>query len=281
MSSDSSNSSKGEGNTKTSPSKKQDSPKIRWSFTYHYKEESECDELDKLISSISSKYLFGLEMGKSGETPHCQGYFELKKKQRFKAVKEALFPSIHLEPSKCSRSVNVDYCVKECGRLYGNLAPEKVWEELPSKELEYLVPLMKNYDTYKGDRKIHVVVDYKGGIGKTEFARWAVLNLPDTIVSGGKAGDMKNQIVEYKKLNGCCPKYIIMDIPRSCLNYISYTGVEEIKNMLFYSGKYEGGMVVGNKPFVLMLMNEYPDVTKLSEDRWEIRDFGNKEEYDI
>lgn len=281
MSSDSSNSSKGEGNTKTSPSKKQDSPKIRWSFTYHYKEESEIEELDSMISSISSKYLFGLEMGKSGETPHCQGYFELKKKQRFKAVKEALFPSIHLEPSKCSRSVNVDYCVKECGRLYGNLAPEKIWEELPSKELEYLVPLMKNYDTYKGDRKIHVVVDYKGGIGKTEFARWAVLNLPDTIVSGGKASDMKNQIVEYKKLNGRCPKYIIMDIPRSCLNYISYTGVEEIKNMLFYSGKYEGGMVVGNKPFVLMLMNEWPEVAKLSEDRWEIRDFGNKEEIDI
>ena len=277
MSSDSSNSSESEGNTKTSLSKKQDSPKIRWSFTYHYKEEEEIEVLDSILSSISSNYIFGLEMGKSGKTPHIQGYLELKKKQRFKAVKDQLFPSIHLEPSKKSRQVNVEYCSKECGKLYGNLAPEKVYQELPSKELEYLVPLMKNYDTYKGDRKIHVVVDYKGGIGKTEFARWAVLNLPDTIITGGKAADMKNQVVEFKKVNGRCPKYIIMDIPRSCLNYVSYTGIEEVKNMLFYSGKYEGGMVVGNKPFVLLLMNELPDTSNLSEDRWVIQEVNEKE----
>lgn len=280
MSSDSSNSSEGEGNTKTSPSKKQDSPKVRWSFTYHYKDSEEIEVLNSILSSISSKFIFGLELGKSGKTPHCQGYFELKKKQRFKAVKDQLFPTIHLEPSKKSRIVNVEYCMKECGRLYGNLAPEKVYQEEPSKELEYLIPLMRNYDTFKGDRKIHVVVDYKGGIGKTEFARWAVLQLPDTIVTGGKASDMKNQIVEFRKETGRCPKYIIMDIPRSCLNYISYTGIEEIKNMLFYSGKYEGGMVVGNKPFVLMLMNELPDTSNLSEDRWVIREI-NKIDIDL
>jgi hypothetical protein len=278
-SSDSSNSSGGEGNTKTSPP--QDSPKVRWSFTYHYKEKDEIEVLESILSSISSKFIFGLEMGKSGKTPHCQGYFELKKKQRFKAVKEQLFPSIHLEPSKKSRIVNVEYCTKECGRLYGNLAPEKIYCEEPSKELEFLVPLMKNYDTYKGDRLIHVIVDYKGGLGKTEFARWACLNLPDCIVTGGKSADMRNQVVGFKDSVGHYPKFIIMDIPRSCLNYVSYEGIELMKNMLFYSGKYEGGMVVGNKPFLLLLMNELPRREELSEDRWKIYEFGNEEVIDL
>lgn len=281
MSSHSSNSSEG-GNTKT-PSPKQDSAKIRWSFTYHYSDENDSKILDEKLRSISSKYIFGLEKGKSGNTPHCQGYFELPKyeKKRMTELKKLLFNSIHLEKSKGTRQENIDYCMKECGQIYGNLVPEHIYQEDPSAELDYLVPLMRDYDNYAGDRKIHVVVDYKGGIGKTEFARWAVLNFPDTIITGGKASDMKNQIVEYKKENGYCPKYIIMDIPRSCLNYVSYTGIEEVKNMLFYSGKYEGGMIVGNKPFVLLMMNELPDMCNLSQDRWIIKEFGNEDIIDL
>ena len=135
---------------------------------------------------------------------------------------------------------------------------------------------MLNYNHGKGDRLIHAVVDKVGGLGKTEFARWACLNMEGCIVSGGKSADMKNQIVEYKKVNGRTPKFIILDIPRQNLDYISYQGIEDVKNMLFYSGKYEGGMVVGNKPFVLMLMNECPQLELLSADRWKIYKIDNE-----
>ena len=96
------------------------------------------------------------------------------------------------------------------------------------------------------------------------------------IVSGGKSADMKNQIVEYKKIHDRCPKYIILDIPRQNLDYISYQGIEEVKNMLFYSGKYEGKMIIGNKPFVLMLMNEEPEKEMLTLARWRIYNIDNK-----
>ena len=92
---------------------------------------------------------------------------------------------------------------------------------------------------------------------------------------------MKNQIVEYKNTVGRCPKIIFIDIPRQNLNYVSWGDIEEIKNMMFYSGKYEGGMVVGNKPFVCIMTNDMPNLEMLSEDRWKIKTFGEKPIKDI
>lgn len=278
MSSNSSNSSKGDlGNTKT---KSQDAPSKRWCFTLHNYTSSSISFLNSLFSSNSSNFLFSEEKGKSGETPHLQGYFELKTKKRFTGLLKTFakldVAGIHLEKAKGNRQENVDYITKEGGEVYGNLAPEVIYCEDPSPRLAFLKDLMLNYNHGKGDRLIHAVVDRVGGLGKTEFARWACLNMSDCIVSGGKSADMKNQIVEYKKQNGRTPKYIILDIPRQNLDYISYQGIEDVKNMLFYSGKYEGGMIVGNKPFVLMLMNESPELSLLSKDRWRIYNIDNE-----
>ncbi len=278
MSSNSSNSSNGDlGNTKT---KSQDSPAKRWVFTLHNYTSSSISFLTSLFSSNSSAFLFSEEKGKSGETPHLQGYFELKTKKRFTGLLKDFdkldVKGIHLEKAKGNRQANIDYITKEGGTCYGDLAPEVIYCEDPSPRLLFLKELMINYNHGKGDRLIHAVVDKVGGLGKTEFARWACLNMEGCIVSGGKSADMKNQIVEYKKVNGRTPKYIILDIPRQNLDYISYQGIEDVKNMLFYSGKYEGGMVVGNKPFVLMLMNECPQLELLSADRWKIYKIDNE-----
>ena len=278
MSSNSSNSSNGDlGNTKT---KSQDSAAKRWCFTLHNYTSSSISFLTSLFSSNSSAFLFSEEKGKSGETPHLQGYFELKTKKRFtgllKDFEKLDVKGIHLEKAKGNRQANIDYITKEGGECYGDLKPEVIYCEDPSPRLMFLKELMLNYNHGKGDRLIHAVVDKVGGLGKTEFARWACLNMEGCIVSGGKSADMKNQIVEYKKVNGRTPKFIILDIPRQNLDYISYQGIEDVKNMLFYSGKYEGGMVVGNKPFVLMLMNECPQLELLSADRWKIYKIDNE-----
>jgi hypothetical protein len=84
---------------------------------------------------------------------------------------------------------------------------------------------------------------------------------------------MKNGIVEYKKTNGDTPELILINLPRSFNNdYLSYTGIEEVKDMCFYSGKYEGGMVIGNSPHIFIFSNEIPKTNELSIDRWNIYD---------
>ena len=69
------------------------------------------------------------------------------------------------------------------------------------------------------------------------------------MVLGGKSADMKNGVVEYQKNNTCLPEIVVLNIPRSFnSDYLSYTGIEEVKDMFFNSGKYEGGMIDGNSP---------------------------------
>ena len=42
--------------------------------------------------------------------------------------------------------------------------------------------------------------------------------------------------------------------------------------MFFFSGKYEGGMVCGPNPHVLIFANDEPDTHKMSADRWIIKE---------
>jgi hypothetical protein len=68
---------------------------------------------------------------------------------------------------------------------------------------------------------------------------------------------------------GDTPELILINIPK-CFNceFLSYQGIEELKDMLFYSGKFEGGMVDGNNPHIFVFSNEFPDTSKMSKGRW-------------
>jgi len=67
----------------------------------------------------------------------------------------------------------------------------------------------------------------------------------------------------------------IFGYARSKENYISYEALEEIKDGLFFSGKYESGMVCINPPHVVVLCNFAPDESKLSKDRWVIKNIDH------
>jgi hypothetical protein len=83
---------------------------------------------------------------------------------------------------------------------------------------------------------------------------------------------MKNCVLSYYETNNRLPKIVLIDIPRSTnTDFLSYQGIEEIKNMFFFSGKYEGGMVCGKPPHMFIFANEYPNTNKCSQDRWKIK----------
>lgn len=75
------------------------------------------------------------------------------------------------------------------------------------------------------------------------------------------------------------PKVIVLDIPRNVPDdFISYTCIEELKNGLFLSGKYESqiGAFV-DIPHIIVFSNREPDYDKMSRDRWRICRIGKKE----
>lgn len=108
-------------------------------------------------------------------------------------------------------------------------------------------------------------------MGKSALCRYLAIKHQAFIFDEGKASDMKASIALSLKNKIKPPKIVVMDIPRS-VTLISYTGIESIKNGVFFSPKYESGQVMMNSPHFIILANFEPDYEKLSNDRWHVYD---------
>lgn len=269
----SSNSSSGGGNTK--PPRRQDSAKKRYCLTLNNYTNEEYDNLISFFSSNSSnKWIIGKECGESG-TPHLQMYINLKDKIRFTALKK-INDRLHIEETKGDELSNIKYCSKEGDYKSQNLKVPRPLKKLPIMDRWWEVDIIDICRNEPDDRLIYWYYSHNGNTGKTTFARYLHREFGAVLLSG-KAADMKNAIIEYEKTNGYTPELIVIDLPRGFdKEYLSYNGLEEIKNMFFYSGKYEGGMVDGNPPHLIIFCNEQPNVEKMSKDRWRIVDIDNK-----
>lgn len=70
---------------------------------------------------------------------------------------------------------------------------------------------------------------------------------------------------------GYKPTIVIVDAPRSKQGeYLQYDFLEEVKNGRIFNTKYESCMIEFPSPHVVVMMNEHPDMTKLSEDRYNL-----------
>jgi len=60
---------------------------------------------------------------------------------------------------------------------------------------------------------------------------------------------------------------------------MNYGAIEQVKNGLVFSGKYESSMLIFNPPHVVIFANDTPDESMYSNDRWHIHkitDFDKK-----
>lgn len=246
-----------EGNTNSRPS-----VAFRWSFTLNNWEADDFSKMVRIFEVLQCKYIIGKEVGESG-TPHLQGYVESPKAVRWTAFK--LTKKIHWEKSKGDRDDNFKYCSKD-GDITTNIRKPRTiktpilygWQEKLRDKL------MEDPD----DRTIEWVWSKNGAMGKSTFVRYMVIK-HEAIVCSGKASDMKFQIAEWEKKKGYFPDIVMFDVPRSSKQYISYTGIEEIKNGVFSSSKYESTMITMPHPHVVVLCNFEPDYNDedLSSDR--------------
>ena len=258
-------SSKAGGNTKT-PAKKQISPSKRWCFTLNNYTPEDISSITYIIKYRCSLGIIGCEVGAEG-TPHLQGYFEFNKKSRPKGI----FGNerIHFEKCKGNRNANIEYCSKEGNVCFRHNVPEpykvdislNIWEQFIKDDI---------LDQKPDDRSIYWFWEETGCAGKTTFQKWIFQNYPNVIITSGKIGDMKNCVLTYIQNTNMYPKYVLVNIPRVNNGNVSIAGLECIKDMFFYSPKYEGGQVCGPNPHIIVFANEEPEYHKLSEDRLKV-----------
>ena len=183
------------------------------------------------------EYTFQEETGENG-TKHLQGVIKFNKNVR--PMETIFIKSIHWE--KCrSYEHSIGYCTKIETRTGGSFTNRSVPSGLAYDEpYGWQLELMDIVNKSPDKRKIHWYWSADGNIGKTTLARYLVIK-HNALYVNGRACDMKAAIADMKVK----PKLVVMGFPRTIdSDYISYSGLEEIKDGLFFSGKYESGMCV-------------------------------------
>lgn len=112
-------------------------------------------------------------------------------------------------------------------------------------------------------RKIHWYYDEYGNSGKTWFTRFLICFRGATRFSNAKTADIAYAI------RGS-PRVVVFDYSRSQEEQVNYAVLEDIKNGLIFSPKYESESKMFNVPHVIVFANWRPNESKMSQDRWDI-----------
>lgn len=263
----------GEGNTIPPPRK---NPSLRRAcFTLNnYTEEEFTTLLQKLQDH---KYIIGKEVGARG-TRHLQGYIELNGPKKFSTLQNIL-PRAHIEKCVANRASNVRYCMKD-GDYVTNF-PEDRKARILKKEYGDIVwkPWQQNIidilDGKPDSRTIHWVYERVGNVGKSFLCKYLCLTR-DVILCDGKKDNIFNQVKAFiDEHPDKDPSIILLDIPRSCKDFVNYGVIEQLKNGCIYSGKYEGGQCLFENPHVIAFANTKPNMMEVSMDRWNIINLGD------
>lgn len=254
------------GGNDNPPAVKRCAPAKKWIFRWSNYPTDWKSLLDPRIQGIKgSRYGVGEEICPTTGTPHLQGWAEFGKKIRPLSLG---LPHFHWEKMKGTVQDSIEYCSKD-GKYHSNVKVQR-----PNPEIEIFGWQCEVDDwlaTEPDNRSIGWVWSTRGGRGKSSFVRHLVQKR-EALVCSGKAADMKFMIVKYHESRGVYPELIVFDVPRSSFKYLSYTGVEEIKNGVFASTKYECSMVEMPYPHVLVLCNFEPDMNNedMSSDRYKV-----------
>lgn len=285
----------GEGNIESSNAllppvkvKKQGNQKLKYDFVWNNYKSEDLERLERFLKGLTKRFVFQEEIGKNG-TPHLQGAIWLKKRARMsELVKNEELKHCSFRELKSTWLHLSTYCQKTINEKEGGRLPKgKVFRHnvkkirKPIKVLEYDAlfdwekEIISLIDEEPDDRSINWYWEPIGGVGKSIFCKYLAAK-HNAIVLGGKAADMKYGIVKYIEKHGDYPETIVIDVPRTSQNFLSYGGIEQIKNGMFFSTKYESDMVLGNCPHLIVFANFEPDLDKMSKDRWKIKYIGKK-----
>lgn len=252
-----------EGNTRSKIGK-------YWAFTFNNFDKHGYPDPGSFGSLLSKYgyYHFGVEKGELG-TPHLQGFCQFR--QRLRPRETIKVPQVSWSFCNGSEKQNMKYTGKS-GVIYTNM--DIIKDPMEGKEYypwqaEIVEIIKKGGD----DRKVHWYWEEQGMSGKSDFTTHLCLHNDRIIAVDGAKNNILYAICQMKRK----PEVVIWDIERTpeTQDKVSYSAIESIKNGRIFSTKYESGMVLFNKPVIIIFANFHPDENKLSSDRWNINYINN------
>lgn len=269
-----------DGNSKRSSSKQSTQYMVLF-FTYNNYKEDHIQILETTFKNFkkTKKYVFQKELAPTTNTPHLQGNIWFSKKTRWEEFKLPFGNLIRWE--KCRNyDAAEQYCQKsetsEAGSkpfMYGFPKPLK----LITPDKDWQIEILELLKTEPDDRHVYWFWSSEGGIGKSSFCKYLAATKKIVFIDEGKKADIMYSIMEAD-MDEC--NLVLFDIPRDNGNKISYKSIESIKNGMVFSSKYESGQKLFNSPHVICFANVPPEESKLSNDRWVIKNIDKQIIYD-
>ncbi len=118
----------------------------------------------------------------------------------------------------------------------------------------------------QSNRMVLWIVDPTGNAGKTYLGKYLCAIYNAFYVRNGKGAD-----IAYAFNN---EDFVIFDYTREQEERINYQAIENFKDGMLFSPKYESKTKIFKPCKVIIFSNFYPDKTKLSADRWKIMDLS-------
>nr|QKV51223.1 putative replication associated protein [Crucivirus sp.] len=215
-------------------------------------------------------WCFQFEKSESGYL-HFQGRLSLKTKGRVQQAKLAIgFNWAHLTPTSTANRDNNFYVMKEETRLHGPWSDKDVvW---PANWGEWDLPhhwqaeIIDEIEQPAHDRKINVLIDQKGGIGKSKLVehleRFHKARYIPAVFE--QALDIMGWVMSFD----AAPIYLI-DYPRSEETKRSHwAAIETIKGGRAFDKRYKGKEMRFDKPHIWIFTNSCPKSNWLTKNRW-------------
>lgn len=114
------------------------------------------------------------------------------------------------------------------------------------------------------DRSVYFTVNPDGNSGKSWFISYMLTKYPDKVQSFriGKRDDIAHVIDKTKSI-------FLFDIPRKSMEFLQYSILEQLKDRIVFSPKYEScNKIIAHNTHVAVFCNEHPDMEALSADRY-------------
>lgn len=278
----------------------------RWCYTLNnYTSEDEI-----YLQSVTCKYhVYGREVGESG-TRHLQGFITFSGQKRLSGVrkicerahwevtkgtsvqaadyckKDGDWVEFGTPPAQGSRTdleafkevvktgvldpKDLREQFSEVWAKYPRFCMDYIHDNLPELEIpfhalrEWQQTLNHELNLEPDDRTVKFIVDTAGNKGKSWFAKYyQSLHKDVFIMRPGKHADMAYMLPPKVRV-------LFLDCTRQQVEYLPYTFLEELKDGYVMSTKYECRNKTYGKMHVVVLMNQFPDMDKLSADRYNV-----------
>lgn len=257
-----------DGNTiHPTPTKKRPNQLKEWFFTWN-NYPGDWETKVKPLINLCAKYSMQPEIGACG-TPHIQGCLTLKKAARWSEL--GLPPTVHWEATRNSAAA-LAYCAKAQSKAGPTMSKGQPRElRLISILLPWQEKCLSICDSEPDFRTVHWIWEDTGNVGKSQFSRLLCAREKTLVVRGGTAGDLLFIVMSRKEEMLSEVTTVVWDLPRENEGRVSWNAIEQLKDGLITSTKYESGCLLLPPMNVIIFSNHLPrDAHHISADRLKI-----------